>query len=120
MEGLKELRGLVEEIFIKCGVPKDDAVLGADVLIFADESGIDTHGVSNMLRSYVDLYNTKVLNPTPQLDIIKETPSTATIDGDKGLGIIITPKTIVTAAKQMEKDGAFNLADMMGGGEMIE
>ena len=29
-------------------------------------------------------------------------------------------KTIVTAAKQMEKDGAFNLADMMGGGEMIE
>ena len=29
-------------------------------------------------------------------------------------------KGIVQAAKQMEKDGAFNLADMMGGGEMIE
>ena len=29
-------------------------------------------------------------------------------------------KIIVTSAKQMEKDGAFNLADMMGGGEMIE
>ena len=27
---------------------------------------------------------------------------------------------IVTAAKQMEKDGVFNLADMMGGGEMVE
>ena len=29
-------------------------------------------------------------------------------------------KAIVTAAKQMEKDGVFNLADMMGGGEMVE
>ena len=29
-------------------------------------------------------------------------------------------KIIVSSAKQMEKDGAFNLADMMGGGEMIE
>jgi hypothetical protein len=29
-------------------------------------------------------------------------------------------KIIVTSAKQMEKDGAFNLADMMGGGEMVE
>ena len=29
-------------------------------------------------------------------------------------------KVIVTQAKQMEKDGAFNLADMLGGGDMIE
>ena len=29
-------------------------------------------------------------------------------------------KLIVSSAKQMEKDGAFNLADLMGGGEMIE
>jgi flagellar motor switch protein FliG len=29
-------------------------------------------------------------------------------------------KIIVSAAKEMEKEGAFNLADMMGGGEMVE
>ncbi|HJM69257.1 MAG TPA: FliG C-terminal domain-containing protein, partial [Candidatus Marinimicrobia bacterium] len=29
-------------------------------------------------------------------------------------------KEIVTMAKQMEKDGVFNLADLVGGGEMVE
>jgi flagellar motor switch protein FliG len=29
-------------------------------------------------------------------------------------------KNIVTAAKQMEKDGTFNLEDLVGGGEMVE
>ncbi len=102
---IKKLRDIVEKIFMKCGVPHDDAILAADVLIFADESGIDTHGVSNMLRSYVELYNSKVLNPTPTMDIVKETPSTATIDGDKGLGIIIAPKAMQIAIEKAKKVG---------------
>ena len=48
-----KLRSATEQVFMKCGVPESEARLGADVLMFADESGIDTHGVSNMLRSYV-------------------------------------------------------------------
>ncbi|HBD35162.1 MAG TPA: malate dehydrogenase, partial [Cupriavidus sp.] len=80
-----------------CGVPESEARLGADVLIFADESGIDTHGVSNMLRSYVSGYNAKTMNPDPQLKIVKETPSTATIDGDGGLGLMIAPKAMEIA-----------------------
>lgn len=102
---VKKLREIVEKIFMKCGVPQADAILAADVLIFADISGIDTHGVSNMLRSYVELFNSKVLNPTPNMNIVKETPSTATIDGDKGLGIIIAPKAMDIAIEKAKKVG---------------
>ncbi|HIN15771.1 MAG TPA: Ldh family oxidoreductase, partial [Dehalococcoidia bacterium] len=88
-----------------CGVPESEARLGADVLIFADESGIDTHGVSNMLRSYVSGYNAKTMNPDPQLKIVKETPSTATVDGDGGLGLMIAPKAMEIAISKAREVG---------------
>jgi LDH2 family malate/lactate/ureidoglycolate dehydrogenase len=100
-----KLRSATEQVFMKCGVPESEAKLGADVLIFADQSGIDTHGVSNMLRSYVSGYNSDVLNPTPQMKIVKETPSTATIDGDGGLGLMIAPKAMEIAIEKAKAVG---------------
>jgi L-2-hydroxycarboxylate dehydrogenase (NAD+) len=100
-----KLRYATEQVFMKCGVPESEAKLGADVLIFADESGIDTHGVSNMLRSYVAGYTSDALNATPEIKIIKETPSTATIDGDGGLGLMIAPKAMEIAIAKAKAVG---------------
>ena len=99
------LRAATEQVFEHCGVPESEARLGADVLIFADESGIDTHGVSNMLRSYVAAYNSKSINPDPRMTIVKETPSTATIDGDGGLGLMIAPKAMEIAIQKAKEVG---------------
>ena len=52
----KEIFKVVENIFIKMGMSKKDAELSADVLIYADIRGIESHGVSNMLRRYVDAF----------------------------------------------------------------
>ncbi|NQW21614.1 MAG: Ldh family oxidoreductase [Chloroflexi bacterium] len=100
-----KLRSATEQVFMKCGVPESEAKLGADVLIFADESGIDTHGVSNMLRAYVAGYNANASNPIPEMKIIKETPSTATIDGDGGLGCMIAPKAMEIAIAKAKAVG---------------
>lgn len=100
-----KLRSATEQVFMKCGVPESEAKLGADVLLFADESGIDTHGVSNMLRSYVAGYTSDALNATPEMKIIKETPSTATIDGDGGLGLMIAPKAMEIAIEKAKAVG---------------
>ncbi len=100
-----KLRSVTEQVFMKCGVPESEAKLGADVLLFADESGIDTHGVSNMLRAYVAGYNTSASNPTPSMTIVKETPSTATIDGDGGLGCMIAPKAMEIAIAKAKAVG---------------
>jgi LDH2 family malate/lactate/ureidoglycolate dehydrogenase len=47
------LRQTVTMIFEKMGLTTEDAAIGADVLVMTDLRGVDTHGVSNMLRSYV-------------------------------------------------------------------
>ena len=88
---LPKLDSITQTIFLKCGLSKVDAKLAADVLMFADSRGIDTHGVSNMLRSYVDGFNSGTYNPTPKNFLVRQTSSAATVDGDNGLGLITAP-----------------------------
>ena len=61
----EDLRATVESVFQKMGLPEEDCSLGADVLVKADMRGVDTHGVSNMLRSYVTGYGSGEINPSP-------------------------------------------------------
>jgi LDH2 family malate/lactate/ureidoglycolate dehydrogenase len=82
------LRRTVADLFVACGVSDEDASAGADVLVTADLRGVETHGVSNMLRQYVGWFRDGIHNPRPEWQIIHETRGTATIDGDRGLGII--------------------------------
>jgi LDH2 family malate/lactate/ureidoglycolate dehydrogenase len=86
-------------------VPENDCARAADVLVKADLRGVETHGVSNMLRVYVNGYNGGTINPRPNWRVLRETPSTANIDSDGGLGIIITPKAMEIAIEKASKSG---------------
>ena len=99
------LKSTVAAVFEKMGVPPEDARLGADVLVLADLRGVDSHGVSNMLRSYVSGYTAGQINPKPELRIVRETPGTASIDSDRGLGIITTPKAMEIAIRKAGEVG---------------
>ena len=101
----EELRKMVVSLFEKVGVPSDDAALGADALVLADLRGVDSHGVSNMLRSYIDGYNAGTINPTPNWTIVRERPATATIDCDGGLGVMIAPKAMEIAIEKAKNVG---------------
>ena len=101
----EDLREIVEAIFKKMGLDRKDSALGADVLLKADMRGVDTHGVSNILRGYVTGYGNGEINPYPEWIITRETPSTANIDGDKGLGIIVAPKAMELAIKKAKEVG---------------
>ena len=67
------LRKTVEAVFSKMGLDASDSELGADVLVKADMRGVDTHGVSNMLRSYVTGYGNGEINPHPNWTVTRET-----------------------------------------------
>jgi L-2-hydroxycarboxylate dehydrogenase (NAD+) len=82
------LRRTVADIFQAVGVPASAAVEGADVLVTTDLRGVETHGVSNMLRIYVNWFRSGRLNPTPEWRVIRDRPGIAVIDGDAGLGIL--------------------------------
>ena len=99
------LRGTVTPIFEIMGVPPEDAQLAADVLLLADLRGVDTQGVSNMLRSYVSGYQSGQINPRPDWKIVRETPGTANIDSDRGLGVIVAPKAMEIAIEKAKVVG---------------
>ena len=99
------LRETVSSIFRKMGVNPEDSDLATDVLVKADMRGVETHGVSNMLRAYVSGYGSGELNNAPNWRITRETPATANIDSDRGLGIIVTPKAMEIAIEKAKNVG---------------
>jgi LDH2 family malate/lactate/ureidoglycolate dehydrogenase len=99
------LRNFTKSIFLKMGCSAEHADLAADVLIKADLRGIDSHGVAR-LTGYVRLWEKGRINPTPDIKIVHETPSTATIDGDAGLGLVVAPFAMKVAIEKAEKFGS--------------
>ena len=100
-----DLKKTVAGIFEKLGVNPEDALLAADVQVLADLRGVDSHGVSNMLKSYITGYQEGSINPRPNWKVVRETPSTASVDSDKGLGTIITPKAMDIAIQKAKNVG---------------
>ena len=102
----KNLHQIVCQIFIKLGIPEDDAANAATVLVTADLRGVESHGVSNYMEvTYVPGLKSKLINPTPDIKIIRESPSTALIDGDRGLGMVVGQWAMKLAIKKARTSG---------------
>jgi LDH2 family malate/lactate/ureidoglycolate dehydrogenase len=102
---IDQLREFATRIFAHCGVPESDANLAADVLTTADLWGIDTHGVAR-LKNYYEMLIFGHANPRPEIKLIRESPSTANLDGDRGLGLVIGPKVNEIAMSKAEDIGS--------------
>lgn len=100
-----KLKKFTVSVFEAMGCSKKDAKLSADVLVSADLRGIDSHGVAR-LSGYVRLQDFGRLNVNPQIKILHETPSTAVIDGNKGLGLVVAPFAMKLAIKKAKKAGS--------------
>jgi LDH2 family malate/lactate/ureidoglycolate dehydrogenase len=100
-----KLRDFTKSIFIKMGCSAEHAMLAADVLIKSDLRGIDSHGVAR-LTGYVRLWEKGRINTKPDIRIVYETPTTATVDGDAGLGLVVAPFAMKVAIEKAEKYGS--------------
>jgi len=105
MYSYTKLREFAEKVFIKMGCPADDAKLASEVLLSADLRGVDSHGVAR-LSGYVRLWETSRINAAPNLRVVHETPSTAVVDGDAGLGLVVAPWAMKVAMDKAEKVGS--------------
>lgn len=94
----------IVEVFKKIGVPEGDAKICADVLITADKLGIDSHGVNRFKPIYYDRIKAGIQHAVTNFEIVKETPTTAVIDGHDGMGMVIAAR-----ANQMAIDKAREL-----------
>ncbi|OQP51326.1 malate dehydrogenase [Niastella yeongjuensis] len=100
----QQLFDFTEKIFLHMGCPSAQAGLAAEVLLNADLRGIDSHGVAR-LSGYIRLWEAKRVNATPNIRIIHETPSTAVVDGDSGLGLVVAPYAMQVAIEKAKKVG---------------
>lgn len=99
------LRDFTRNIFLSMGCNADDAALATDVLLLADLRGVDSHGVAR-LTGYVRLWENKRINTRPNITIVHETPTTATVDGDAGLGLVVAPFAMNLAIKKAGQYGS--------------
>ncbi|SHE85963.1 Ldh family oxidoreductase [Alkalibacter saccharofermentans] len=91
--------------FEKLGVPKDEAMICSDVLMESDKRGIESHGCNRFKPIYVDRINAGIQNPVTKFEILKETPTTAVVDGHDGMGMVIGYKAMEMAIKKAKKYG---------------
>lgn len=98
------LRQFANEVFVKMGCPAEEASKAADVLLHADLRGIDSHGLAR-LSGYVRLWEAKRVNSKPSIKTVHESPSTAVIDGDQGLGLVVGPHAMQVAISKADKCG---------------
>ncbi|MBC7382391.1 MAG: Ldh family oxidoreductase [Bacteroidia bacterium] len=99
-----QLHLFTQAVFKKCGLNPADSILAADVLLAADLRGIDSHGVAR-LSGYVRLWESGRINMKAQPKILHQTPSTATLDADEGLGLIIAPGAMELAIEKATQVG---------------
>jgi len=76
--------------FLSIGCSEKDAAIAAEALLSADLRGIDSHGIARLI-GYVRLWEVGRVNATPNIQVVHETPSTAVVDGDAGLGLVVAP-----------------------------
>jgi len=101
---VEKIYTLMKEVFIKLGVPKDEAEICADVLINSDLRGIESHGIGR-LKMYYDRIKAGVQFPITKIDIVSDNAAIAVWDGNNGMGQVISHKAMQTAIDKAKKFG---------------
>ena len=100
----EHLSTFAKSLFLKIGCSDGDATIATETLLSADLRGVDSHGVAR-LNGYVRLWEMKRVNSKPSIKIIHETPSTAVVDGDAGLGLVVAPFAMQVAIAKAKNVG---------------
>ena len=91
--------------FEKMGVPHEEALICSDVLMESDRRGIESHGCNRFKAIYIDRMLEGIQKPVTEFEIIRETPTTAVVDGHDGMGMIVGHKSMEMAIDKAKKYG---------------
>ena len=101
----KTATDFITDAFVAVGVPRDDAEICTDVLLESDRRGIESHGCNRFKPIYIDRIKAGIQNPVTNFEIIRETPTTAVVDGHDGMGQVIGYKATKLAIEKAKKYG---------------
>ncbi len=99
------LENFMKDCLLKSGLPQKDAEVVSDILITSDKRGIDSHGIGRLKPIYIDRIDQGILNPLTKIDVIKETSTTAVLDGNNGMGHVVSKKAMKIAIEKAREKG---------------
>lgn len=83
------LQAFVAQVFAGLGMPEVDAAMEAEVLVWANLRGIDSHGVQRV-EEYARRVDEGIMNPQPNIQIEKETAAILRVEADFAFGPVVT------------------------------
>ena len=101
----KTITDFVVDAFKGYGIPEEDAKVCAAVLLESDKRGIESHGVNRFKPIYLDRIKAGIQNPVTNFEIVKETKTTAVVDGHDGMGQVIGVKSMNMAIEKAKEYG---------------
>ena len=99
------ITNFVIDSFVGYGIPREDAEICADVLLESDKRGIESHGCNRFKPVYLDRIEAGIQNPVTNFEIVKETETTAVVDGHDGMGQVVGYKSMQMAIDKAKKYG---------------
>lgn len=99
------MKQFMKDVFLSYGVEDERAETCSNVLIEADKRGIDSHGLGRLKPIYCDRIDQGILYPSRPITIVKETATTALVDGDLGMGLYIGPHCMQMAIDKAKEYG---------------
>lgn len=99
------LEKFMKEVLIRSHIPEEDAAVISEVLIESDKRGIDSHGIGRLKPIYIDRLDAGIVNPKTKIDVIKDTATTAVLDGNNGMGHVVAKQAMEMAIGKAKEYG---------------
>ena len=100
----EQLKTFSEDAFVKFGFSKEDAKIITDVLLASDLYGIDSHGMQRLVRYHKSI-ESGLIDINAKAETVYETPVSAVIDGNNGMGQVISYNAMKLAIKKAKESG---------------
>lgn len=95
----------VKDVFEGYGIPAEDAQICTDVLLESDRRGIESHGVNRFKPIYLDRIKAGIQNPVTEFELVRQTATTAVVDGHDGMGQVVAYRSMQLAIEKAKKYG---------------
>ena len=99
------LEKFMKQVLIHSNIRSEDADIISDILIESDKRGIDSHGIGRLKPIYIDRLDAGIVNPETKIDVLKETVTTAVLDGNNGMGHVVSRKAMEMAIEKAKEYG---------------
>jgi len=93
----EEIKRFMELAFLKVGLSETDSKVCADVLVESDIRGISSHGINRFKPFYIDRIINHIQSPETKIEVLRDTPTTAVLDGHNGMGMVVSKRAMEMA-----------------------